>query len=300
MAETIDGLPDVHLIDTRLMDLPRANGVYVVDADRTVLVDAGTMSGADRVLAGLGDLGIARGDVDAVLLTHAHMDHCGGAPAVLEACPDARVACPAPVVDLLTDAEKVDELYDRFRRALGSPDGAYGGAEPLPADRVDPVEPGDRLDLGGRVLDVVAAPGHVEHQVVYHDPEAGALFVADEVGLSLMGELHPSTPPPQFSLERTLGSLDRFLALDPDVLLFPHFGPRQDARATLERYGDLLADFVDDVDAARGHRDTVEGIVDALEDDWSAPTLTTDVLGVLGDLGDDRWRDYPGGRVEQA
>lgn len=297
MVEPIDGT-DWHLIDTEMMGVPAALGVYVVDGDRPTILDAGTAGSADRILAGLDALGIARDAVDRIVVTHVHIDHVGGAPALLSACPEATVACPAETVPTLTDPGKMAEIADRFRRAMGADEEAYGRVETIPRDRIETVAPGDALDLGDRRLGIVEASGHVGHQVAVHDAADDALYAADEAGLSMMGELFPSTPPPEFDLERNLASLDRFADLDPSVLLYAHYGPRRDVDATLDRYGEVLRSFVDDVDAARGHHDDASGIVDALEGSWPSPTLRTDVLGVLAYLGDDRWRQYPGGRQQ--
>lgn len=296
MPETVDGLDDVHLIDAELMGIPAAFAVYVIDADRVAVVDAGAGDGVRPVLDGLDALGIAPADVDVIVLTHAHVDHAGGAPGLLDACPDARVACPKEAIPHLTDPDKLETILDRYGRAMGASKGDFGDVEPLPRDRVDPIEGGDVLDLGDRDLEVHAAPGHVRHQVALLETATRGLFVADEAGLAMMGRLHPTCPPPQFDLEATLDSLDRFSELAPSVLLFSHFGPRHDVQATLEEYADVIRDFVEDVDRVRGDHDGVPAMVEDLEARWSTPTIRTDVLGALAYLGDERWRDYPGGR----
>ncbi|NEU55419.1 MBL fold metallo-hydrolase [Halorussus sp. MSC15.2] len=52
---------------------------YLVEGDRTVLVDAGSMSGVTDIVADRVE------DVDAVVLTHQHGDHVGQLDAVLDA-----------------------------------------------------------------------------------------------------------------------------------------------------------------------------------------------------------------------
>lgn len=55
------------------------NWVLVVDDTGVMLVDAGYPGDRDDVLASLRQLGYAAGDVRAILLTHAHIDHLGSA-----------------------------------------------------------------------------------------------------------------------------------------------------------------------------------------------------------------------------
>ena len=79
-----------------------ASCLVVETAKHRILVDAGIRPGAahaDRLpdLARLGDLG----GLDAVLVTHAHLDHTGALPLVHGAFPAARVWMTEPTLALL-------------------------------------------------------------------------------------------------------------------------------------------------------------------------------------------------------
>ena len=54
--------------------------------------------------------------VDAILVTHAHMDHTGGLPVLIEACPAAPVFATPPTIDL------VQILLRDSLRLMNSPD----------------------------------------------------------------------------------------------------------------------------------------------------------------------------------
>jgi glyoxylase-like metal-dependent hydrolase (beta-lactamase superfamily II) len=55
------------------------NWLLVTDDSRVMLIDAGYPGDRDAVLASLRQLGYEAGDVRAILLTHAHIDHLGSA-----------------------------------------------------------------------------------------------------------------------------------------------------------------------------------------------------------------------------
>ncbi|MEU7588676.1 MBL fold metallo-hydrolase [Micromonospora sp. NPDC049230] len=127
-----------------------------------------------------------------VLLTHAHLDHVGGAAEFT-----GRAAHPAEA-ELLAAGVPASlygaELYDK----LGID--AAGQAVPklmldrLPGPDYDPatyrVEPvtlhrvlddGDRVDLGGRALTVLHLPGHTPGSIALLEEVSGALYSGDVV-----------------------------------------------------------------------------------------------------------------------
>lgn len=80
----------------------------------TVLVDCGMRYSGTSPLPDLSRL--ADTPVDAILVTHAHMDHTGGLPVVCEACPGAPVFATPPTIDLLRI------LLQDSLRLMNSPD----------------------------------------------------------------------------------------------------------------------------------------------------------------------------------
>ncbi len=75
MGLTLTAVTDrVHLAHT-----PLVNWTVVADDAGVVLIDAGFPGQRDDVLKSLRELGFGPGDVSAILLTHAHVDHLGTA-----------------------------------------------------------------------------------------------------------------------------------------------------------------------------------------------------------------------------
>jgi len=67
--------------------------------DTALVVDCGVRYSGPSALADLAPL--AETAVDAVLVTHAHMDHSGGLPVISESCPGAPVLATPPTIDLV-------------------------------------------------------------------------------------------------------------------------------------------------------------------------------------------------------
>ncbi|MHB8902207.1 MAG: MBL fold metallo-hydrolase, partial [Thermoguttaceae bacterium] len=76
-----------------------ASSTLVRAGGATFVVDCGVRYSGPSPLPDLSQLAGTR--VDAILLTHAHMDHSGGLPVLAEACPGAPVFATAPTIDLV-------------------------------------------------------------------------------------------------------------------------------------------------------------------------------------------------------
>ena len=82
---------DVYVIDTGFVR-PRFDASHlIVQRGRAAFVDTGTNSAVPRLLQALDSLGLARDAVDFVIATHVHLDHAGGAGALLQHLPQARL-----------------------------------------------------------------------------------------------------------------------------------------------------------------------------------------------------------------
>jgi glyoxylase-like metal-dependent hydrolase (beta-lactamase superfamily II) len=81
--------------------------------------------------------------------------------------------------------------------------------------------PGDRIDLGGRVLDVLHTPGHSRGSVSFLDREARALFTGDLLYLS---QMYLFVPDADLAAFRASLQLIAGLAAEVDVI-YPAHGP---------------------------------------------------------------------------
>ena len=210
---------------------------YVLLERPVTVIDPGTLQPGS--LAKLKDLlkanGLGFDDIEQIIVTHHHADHCGAA-AVLAARSDAPITCGLPEVASLLEPADVQSRRELLVR-LGVPDAvacsliaetdtAVGRVirRPHPS-MVTGVRDGDVLSAGGRQLRCVVTPGHAEGHLALWDSAARMLFSGDHLLAriipvpSLEGgdRLHRRR-----SLVEYLASLSRFVALDPNVVLPGH------------------------------------------------------------------------------
>lgn len=181
----------------------------------TILVDPGPLSTIPTLCDELRKNGVTR--LDYVLLTHIHIDHAGGAGALLREFPEATVICHPDGIRHLVAPEK---LWEGSRKVLGKLAEVYGEIVPVPADRICYQE-----DIGNTGIRSHLTPGHAQHHCSYLLDDL--LFGGEVAGVRCdLAEgifIRPATPP-RFILEVALESIDRMIDLSPRYLVFAHYG----------------------------------------------------------------------------
>jgi glyoxylase-like metal-dependent hydrolase (beta-lactamase superfamily II) len=272
----VEQCPGISYVDTGMYDTEAYGSVYVVDADRPAVVDTGIGTNYERILEALDEAGIGRDELAAILVTHVHLDHAGGAGFLADACPNAEVYVHEVGAPHLVDPER---LVEGTKRAVGDQWEFYTDPQPIPAERIVELTDGDTVDLGSRELTVHHAPGHAPHQVVYEDHSCDAVFTADAAGIWVPAkeQVRETSPPPNFDLEQCVTDVEMIRRIDPDVLLYAHFGPGPaETDAVLKQYEQVLREWVDAVEAEVVER----GSETATADHFAA---TNEVAGVWGD-----------------
>ncbi|HVV76914.1 MAG TPA: MBL fold metallo-hydrolase [Mycobacteriales bacterium] len=251
---TVDLGHDVHGLDTLMSGYEGITAGYLIASDRPCLVETGTARSAPAVQRALESFGIGPDDLATIAVTHIHLDHAGGVGDLAEAYPNAEIVVHQRGARHLADPAK---LMSGARRVFGSlMETVFGELRPTDSGRIRAVDEVGSIDLGGgRSLTTYYSPGHAQHHVGLLDSASGDLYVGDAAGIFIpeTGAIRPSTPPPDFDLDTALASLRHFAALQPQRLLFSHFGPVNHVGSALEEAAAELLDWVAGVKETRAN-----------------------------------------------
>ena len=150
----------------------------------------------------------------------------------------------------------------------------YTEPRDVPESQVTTIEDGDAIDLGTHELVAHHAPGHAPHQVIFEAPSMDAVFTGDAAGIYTPSTdgVHPTTPPPNFTLEQALADVETIRSLNPKWLLYAHFGPASvDDR--LSEYERTLEEWVGMVASARDEFETDEAVVEHFQETVETPPI---------------------------
>ena len=281
---------------------------YVLVEDPVTVVDPGMLWADSTQLleAALAANGRALGEVAQVLITHGHPDHFGAAGWLAEAA-DAAVVCgraEVPKITQATDRLSMVDIVDR----LGIPatmrdtfrafyEGIQKLSHPIDPRRLRLLDDGDTVRAGGRQWQVHVTPGHSVGHVSLYEPGERVLLSGDHL-LACITPNPVLEPDPDTvegrrrSLVEYLGSLERFIRLDP-LLVLPGHGPRfQDVpalTAAMRHHHDSRADEILDVLRRLGDATPYELSGELFPDikDFSIMLGVSEVVGHLDLLEDE-------------
>ena len=215
-------------------------------------------------MAALKRAGLRATDVDYVVPTHVHLDHAGGAGAMMRAFPKAQLIVHPRGAKHMADPSRLWAgtvgIYGQQRaQAL------YGEVVPVDLRRMIIADDGWELDFHGRPLLFLHTPGHARHHFCISDATHGIMFTGDTMGISYRmfdgprgPFLFPTTSPVQFEPGPLHQSIDRLMALGPSLVFLTHFGPIRPLGPMIEALHRQIDDLVSLTHAAYDPDDNSE------------------------------------------
>src|SRR5271155_5745368 len=231
----------IHILDTNWNGRAKSVAAALLRSqDHHCLIDPGPASTLGTLRQELRRHGLAVADLNAILLTHIHLDHAGGTGALVRENPLLNVYVHSRGATHMQDPSK---LLDSATRLWGSElPRLYGETLPVPAENLCVLEGGESLQLGARKLEVAYTPGHASHHVSYFDHEEGTAFVGDTAGIRIDNGPYilPATPPPDINLELWDESFAKILQHQPARLFLTHYGYAENPAEHLAEFRERL------------------------------------------------------------
>jgi glyoxylase-like metal-dependent hydrolase (beta-lactamase superfamily II) len=232
------------------------NAYAIEDRDGGLLLfdsGLGSPQACAAMADGLARIGRSPRDLSRIVVSHGHIDHYGGAVALLE-----QAGHEVPVQAHPRDIPKMAEgfprwteqvgLYGSFFQRLGVPAEVMGEAWRQVKDgftrarripKVEPIDLSEPLRMKHATFEVLHMPGHTPGLLCLYDREH-RLFLSDDhllehVSPNPLIELGPDGQEGWRPLVAYLESVGRLHALEVDTILPGHSTPFGDHRAVIDR-----------------------------------------------------------------
>jgi glyoxylase-like metal-dependent hydrolase (beta-lactamase superfamily II) len=228
-------------LDTNWTGRPRSIAAALLESDgHRAIVDPGPESTLATLRERLRARGLSVADLDAILLTHIHLDHAGASGSLVRENPRLAVYVHKNGAPHMVDPSK---LLASAGRLWGDELAVlFGNTLPVPQENLRVLEGGETLTLGTQKLDVAYTPGHASHHVSYFDDDSGVAFIGDTAGIRIENGPYilPATPPPDIDLEIWDSSFATILARRPARIFLTHYGFSDNPPAHIAEFRERL------------------------------------------------------------
>lgn len=207
-----------------------SNNVLICGNENTSLIDSGYCTHAAQTLA-LVSHALQGRNLDLLLNTHLHSDHCGGNAALQAAYPALKTHIPPGHAHFVREWDAHALTY--------VPTG-----QSCPQFRFDAMlEPGTEIHLGDTPWQIRAAPGHDTHSVILFEPASRLLVSADALWERGFGVVFPELDG-EGAFDAVARTLDIIEALQPVTVIPGHGAPFRDVVTALAVARKRLDGFV--------------------------------------------------------
>ena len=187
-----------------------SNTIFIDSAEGSALIDSGYVTHSKQTLALLDDA-LDGENLDVLVNTHLHSDHCGGNAALQKAYPGMSTFIAPGLSEHVRNWNPQALTY--------TPTG-----QSCPQFGFDAVlVPDTEIRLGGLQWQIHAAPGHDPHSVILFEPQAGVLISADALWERGFGVVFPELEGAD-AFESVGKTIDVIESLKPRIII-PGHGP---------------------------------------------------------------------------
>ena len=242
----------ISIVDCHYLLEGRAAAYLMIDGGEAAFFDNGTRFSVPYLLEELAAKDMRPEEVRYIVVTHVHLDHCGGTAELAKHCPNATILAHPRAGRHIADPRRLvagaTEIYGAQRLLE-----IYGVVEPVDEARIRTLEDESVVELGTRSLRFLHTPGHAKHHFAIHDATSNSVIAGDAFGLTYRqldrdGKCYVGyvCSPPEFDPAAGKQSIRRILDTGAERVFVTHFGEFSRLREGAEQ----LARSLDNYDAA--------------------------------------------------
>jgi glyoxylase-like metal-dependent hydrolase (beta-lactamase superfamily II) len=234
-------MKSITVLDTDWVGRPHSIGAALLESDgHRAIVDPGPASTLETLKERLNNRGVSVAQLNALLLTHIHLDHAGASGTLVRENPRIAVYVHSVGAPHMIDPAKL--LASAARLWPDTLHHLFGETLPVPQENIRTLEGGETLAFGSRKVAVAYTPGHASHHVSYFDGDEDVAFVGDTTGIRIENGpfIMPATPPPDISLEIWEKSFAAILERKPSRLFLTHYGFASEPGSHIAKFRERL------------------------------------------------------------
>ena len=214
----------IYRFETTVPAVDTTFSTFLIRSPESVLVEPGPGAIIPAIMKAIEQLGIQTPSY--IIPTHIHMDHGGAAGELAEIFPQAQVVVhPRAAIHLIDPSRLINGTIGAFGPDFEK---RFGPILPVPEAQIKVPDDGETIDIGGRGLTIVYAPGHIPHHIAIFDQNTSSLFCGEALGSVPIQEAPdfplPSVVPPSFDMEDYLDTIEKLRNIKPRMLLYSHQG----------------------------------------------------------------------------
>jgi glyoxylase-like metal-dependent hydrolase (beta-lactamase superfamily II) len=216
-----------------------ANNIVLHAQAAATVIDSGYSARAAQTLSLL-EHALKGKPLERLVNTHCHSDHMGGNAAIQRKfrCRTSIPEGEAPLIERWDERELIlsaaDQRAERFAY-----DDTFGS--------------GDTLAMGEYEWQVLPAPGHDTHAVMFYSPEVRVLVSGDALWENGFGAVFAQLFGRDTALAETRETLERVATLDCEIVIPGHGRPFNEVGAALERAFSRLKGYEEDITRLARH-----------------------------------------------